>query len=823
MVELRLDFPLAGGLHARPAAALRERALDLGAEATWTNTRNQRGASLRNVLELLATETRCGDPCVLRVDDRTAASALEAYLRGPFLAIDEPEPTAMLPAPGLPNYIQSCGDRWRKGLGLAPGFGEGPLRFLQEPGPEVSPDTPCQDPDRELRALGSALAELRQRLRSEAREARHSTQRGILEAHAALLEDEGWTGAMTQAVAREGLTARAAVRRATRAAMQVLEVSANPRVVERAQDLRGLADRLAVRLGDSSAETPRLAGPCVLAAEQLPPSLLLSLDHGLLRGLVLGEGGATSHTAILARAFGIPCVGGIPDLRALLQEGRTVLVDGQRGLVLLEPAPEVAARFRAAARLHERREAWLARGAASPAVSADGHPVVVLANISSAEEAPGAFQRGADGIGLFRSEMLFLDRATAPSEEEQTEVYARVLRAAGGRPVVLRLLDAGGDKLMPFLDLPAEPNPFLGLRGVRWYPRHSDLIRRQLRAALRAAPEGDLRLLVPMVSRPEEMTWVRALLDAEAADLRVAAPLPRLGMMVEVPAAALNLAAFDGLADFYCAGTNDLAQYLFAADRGDPGLCPPSRAWHPATLRVLDTAARAARAQGREFSLCGELAADPRGLPLLLGLGITRLSAASAALPALKAGIARLCLEACRSLVSEALAATGEAEVEGLLARFAATQPAPPLVDAELILLDADCASKSEAIRTLVEQLVLTGRAQDADGLEAAVLAREETYSTGIGHGLAVPHAKVEGLGAGGLAVLRLQQALDWGSADGQPVGTVLLLATDGGQDTHLKAFAQLARRLMDPGFRTTLAEAATKENVADLLRTALA
>ena len=822
MVELRLDFPLAGGLHARPAAALRERALALGADARWTNTRNQRSASLRNVLDLLATETRSGDPCIVSVDGVQARAALEAYLRGPFLAIDDPDPDALAPAPGLPGFLQDSGDRWRAGIGLAPGLGEGPLRFL-EPLPEDPPIVPGQDPERELRALASALSDLRRQLRTDARRAGHTAQRGILEAHAALLEDEGWTGAMTLAITQEGLAAWAAVRRATGAAMRVLEASANPRVAERAQDLQGLADRLTAWLKGDATGTQKLTGPCVLAAEQLPPSRLLALDRSLLRGLVLGEGGATSHTAILARAFGIPCVGGIHGLRSLLLEGQSVLVDGRRGLLVLDPAPEVAARFHAEARLYVRREARLAQRALDPAATADGHPVTVLANSSCAEEAQAAFQHGADGIGLFRTELLFLDRATEPSEDEQAAIYAGVLRSAGGRPVVLRLLDAGGDKPMPFLDLPTEPNPFLGLRGVRWYPRHSDLIRRQLRAALRAEPEGSLRLLVPMVSQPEELAGVRALLMAEAAGLGMEAPLPPLGMMVEVPAAALNLAAFAGLADFYCAGTNDLVQYLFAADRGDPELCPPSRAWHPATLRLLETAARAALAQDREFSLCGEMAADPRCLPLLLGLGITRLSAAPAALPTLKAETARLRLEDCRMLAAEALAAGSEAEVEDLLARFAAAQPAPPLVDAELVVLDAACISKAEAIRTLAEQLTLAGRVRDADALEAAVLARERTYSTGIGHGLAVPHAKVKGMGAGGLAVLRLRQPLDWGAADGQPVHTVLLLATDGDQDIHLKAFAQLARRLMDPGFRAALSEAATNESIAGLLRTALA
>ncbi len=823
MAELRFAFPLPEGLHARPAAALRERAMALSAEATWTNLRNGRSAPLRSVLGLLATETGVGDPCLLEAEGPRAEAvlaALDGYLWGPFLAVDtETEP----PPAALPGGLPEGGPAWRAGTGLAPGLGVGPVRFL-EPGAGTEDGTAAApDPGRERAALAAALEGLGRSLRSESRRAGHPAERGILAAHAALLEDEAWTGAMRAGVEREGLSAVAALRRATEAAVQALRGSSSARVVERAHDLQGLQERLEARLLGRPDRSQDATGPGVLVADQLPPSRLLALDRRQIAGLVLGEAGTRSHTAILARALGIPCVGGLPGLRATLQVGQRVLIDGHRGLLLVDPPADLAARFEAEERRRQARDARLAARTAGPVRTLDGRTVSVLANASGPEEAAFAVSRGADGIGILRTELLFLDREEAPSEAEQAELYAQVLRAAAGRPVVLRLLDAGGDKPMPFLRLPLEANPFLGLRGVRWYPFHAGLVRTQLRAALRASSAGDLRLLVPMVARPAEMAWVRGQLQEVADALRSEGAFqgaaPPLGMMVEVPAAALDLGGFDAVADFFSVGTNDLVQYLFAADRDDPALCPASRGWNPATLRLLAEVARTARALGKELSLCGELASDLRLLPALLGLGLDKLSVVPAAAPELKAAIAALDLDSCMDLARAAVAAAGEEEVADLLAAFAAARPGPPLVDPELVQLGASCASRDEAIQVLVERLALAGRAEDPDRLEAAVLARERTSATGIGHGFAVPHAKFKGLGTGGLAMLRLDRPLDWGAADGQPVHTILLLATDGAADTHLRAFARLARRLMDEDYRAALVGADTPEAAAGLLR----
>ena len=479
-------------------------------------------------------------------------------------------------------------------------------------------------------------------------------------------------------------------------------------------------------------------------------------------------------------------------------------MDGTRGLVVPDPPPELEAYYALEARERARV------GAGTAETTADGVPVALHANIMGPAEAARAFQLGARGIGLFRTEMLFLDRPEPPSEEEQFQAYREALEAAQGRPVVLRLLDVGGDKPLSYLPLAPEANPFLGMRGVRWYGQHPDLVRTQLRAACRAAAHGELRLMIPMVTDVEELRTVRALMPPGA-------NVP-LGIMVEVPAAALNLAALAREADFLSVGTNDLVQYLFAADRGGAAVSRPWHDWHPATLRVL--ARIVADASGKPLSVCGEMAGRPRLLPLLVGLGFRSFSMAPGLL--LEAGRTLASLETgrCRELAERALAAGSAPEVEALLAERTGSG-AVPLAAPELIELDAPCASREEAIKLLCERMAALGRGRDPLELEEAVWAREAAYATGVGWGFAVPHCKSPAVAAASLGLLRLARPVSWEAPDGQPVGFVLLLATpgdDGGQE-HLRVFARLARKLMDPAFRAALQEAPAKDDLLKLLQ----
>ena len=803
------SFPLLGGLHARPAAVLRERALAHDATCELLNERTGNRAKLTNVLSLLATDTRHGDPCRISAEGpgaRTALADLASFVPAAFLASDIPTeaPSAKgRTGTAIAQILARAGCTCWEGTPVAPGIGSGPALRVQTARTVPVPATGL-DPATEWTALRRALAAVLAHLNALPG---HPALRAILEAQAAMLQDEAWVNRMEQAVG-EGRSAAEAVLLGLEAAQAGLRVSENPYLRERTLDLQDLGDRLLDELG-LAPESLELPDPCVLVATELTPSRLLALDRTRVRALVLADGAATSHTAILARSFGLPCVV-CPEATSLV-DGQALCVDGERGLVLPAPPPELMAYYAIQTQERARR---LPSGSGS---TADGLAIALHANILSPLEVEPALRFGAEGIGLFRSEMLFLDRQAAPPEEEQYQAYRQALEAAQGKPVVLRLLDVGGDKPLPYLPLPQEANPYLGRRGVRWYSLYPEVVATQIRAALRASVHGPLRLMIPMVTEVEEIRAVRALVQAAGAE----GTLP-LGIMVEVPAAALNLAALAREADFFCVGTNDLVQYLFAADRSDARVSSPSHDWHPATLRTLARIVTEAKEAGCPLSLCGEMAGKPALLPLLVGLGFESLSMAPGLLPEARRTLAGLDSQRCRVLAQTALQLGSAQEVEALLQTRTSSPGCATLMDLNLLILDAPCASKEEAIKLLAERCAAQGRVRDPLAFEEAIWDREAEYATGMGFGFAVPHCKAPSVEAASLAILRLATPLEWGSLDGLPVDFLLLLATsgeDGGQE-HLRVFARLARKLMQEAFRTALRAADSPQAILELLET---
>jgi phosphocarrier protein FPr len=385
-------------------------------------------------------------------------------------------------------------------------------------------------------------------------------------------------------------------------------------------------------------------------------------------GFCTTRGGATSHVAILARSLGLPALAGIEPGALELPNGTVVILDGSKGTLRIHASPEDVDRVqRARERSEERRKLNLAH-ALEPAVTLDGARIEVLANIGGVEDARQVAGLGGEGVGLLRSEFLFMERSSAPTEEQQLETYKAIFQAVGpGQPIVIRTLDVGGDKPLSYLPIPREDNPFLGERGVRVGLDRPEILRTQLRAVLRAAPSSKVSVMFPMIATLNELRDVKAILAEEAASLGVP-PVP-VGIMVEVPAAAIMAAQFALEADFFSIGTNDLTQYTLAMDRGHPKLAPHVDGLNPAVLRLIAHSVKGARSAGRpvRVGVCGGIAGDPSAVPILLGIGVDELSVSLPAIPAVKAQIRTLRLEACRDLAERALAAESPAEVRALV------------------------------------------------------------------------------------------------------------------------------------------------------------
>lgn len=444
---------------------------------------------------------------------------------------------------------------------------------------------------------------------------------------------------------------------------------------ERAADVRDVGRRVAALvLGESRPDLWHADGhPAILVAADLDPSSVAALRHDLVAAIALGGGAPTGHAAIVARALGIPLVLGLGAAIDSLPVDAELAVDGSTGQVLVAPDATVVAALLAADATARSLAAAGARAEARPGAvpQASTHGIAIVANVASPMEAAAAAAAGADGIGLVRTELLFLGRHASPSVSEQRATYARIRAAMPDQPIVFRTLDVGGDKPASWQHGAPEANPALGVRGVRLGQQQPETLDDQLRALVEAAGAAELRVMLPMVSTREELDDVRArlgtIVDEIATTTGIRPVEVRLGVMIEVPSAAIMADVLAEAADFFSIGTNDLVQYTMAADRINPALADMASALQPAVLRLIDSVVRAARVGGRHVAVCGEAAADPSVVPFLVGLGVEELSVSPASVAAVRASVARLDLDACKELAQRALLARTLSEVRALL------------------------------------------------------------------------------------------------------------------------------------------------------------
>jgi phosphoenolpyruvate-protein phosphotransferase len=490
-----------------------------------------------------------------------------------------------------------------------------------------------------------------------------TAEAGILEAQALMLDDpallEGASDLMAQ-----GKPADEAVAATMAPFAEMLRASPDPVFQARAVDVEDVVEQLRRALHGADGTPPPPLQPSILVARDLAPSQTAGLDRALVLGFATEQGSATAHTAILARALGLPAVVGIAGLVDAVEDGQAALLDGDEGTLMIDPSADAIAAVRPTAQLATDAE---------PAVTRDGRRIEIGCNAAGVEDAQRAAAAGADGIGLLRSEFLFLGSDRLPSEDEQVAVLEEVATAMGQRPVILRTLDVGADKPLPALPQPPEANPALGVRGLRLQLlRRPDLLLDQMRAALRVSSRHPLRLMFPMVSTLDEVRQVKTLLaqarrdvDANAAD---GTGMP-VGIMIEVPAAAVSADMLAAEVDFFSLGTNDLTQYLFAADRTNPELAPLADSLHPALLRMIDQVVKAAHRRHRWVGVCGEMASDLWAVPLLVGLGIDELSVHPPAVAQVKALVRRLDAAECARAARAALKLDSGTAVRRLIER----------------------------------------------------------------------------------------------------------------------------------------------------------
>jgi phosphocarrier protein FPr len=595
-----------------------------------------------------------------------AIVALEALAARRF---DEPADDPTPPRPPDPARAVVDDDAVIAGFGASPGLAVGTLRRFRTPTLPL-PDAQAVSADEEVAALDAAVratADAIEAQRSDAAARAGEDEARIFDAHLLFLRDAALLDPARSAIRAQGRTAARAWRDSIDDVARAWDALDDEYLRVRASDLRSVGAQVLARILGVEVPAPRLEEPGILVAADLAPADTVNLDHETALGIVTAHGGPTSHVAVLARALGIPAVVGAGDRVLRLAEDSVLAVDGRVGEVRVNPPPPTIERIESEGRRRTARLAALRRRAGEPASTPDGIVVEVAANVGSPREVAGAVAAGADGVGLFRTEFLFMDRPSLPDEAEQEAAYRTAAEALEGRPMLVRTLDAGADKPVAPLAQAREANPFLGVRGIRLGLARPDLLGAQLRALLRVARDHPVRLMFPMVATTDELAAARSALAQAREETGMADPI-EVGIMVEVPAAALTAASLAPQADFFSVGTNDLTQYALAADRGNEHVAALNDPLHPAVLRLIAMTAEGAEPNGRWVGVCGELASDEVATPLLLGLGVRELSMAPPAIAAVKEAVRTTSLDDARELATRALACATAAEVRNLLA-----------------------------------------------------------------------------------------------------------------------------------------------------------
>jgi phosphocarrier protein FPr/phosphocarrier protein len=662
VIEERVTLVLPHGIHARPAARLGECARRFEAEIHLFNG-DKRGDA-RSTVGLLALGTRLGDEIRVQARGNDAEAALAAIVALLGSDMGEGAAAASTPATAAPA-VQALQAGQIGGVIASPGLAMGRAARLNQTA--IAVEREGKGTTAERAALEAARNEVRAQIGVRAA-SEDASIASVMRAHLALLDDpELIAGA--EARITMGNSAGFAWRGSVHDQIAALKATGNAHLIERIDDLVDIERQILRALTGVPAEADAVPAGAILVADDLLPSQLVAIASSKPAGICLTRGGPTSHVAILCAGMGLPALVAMGAALDTVVDGTPVLLDAEAGHVTPNPSQADSDAFAARlAKRDARREAARA-AAADTCRTADGVRIELFANLGTVADAQAAAAQGAEGSGLVRSEFLFLERDDAPTEDEQLAAYQGIADALPDKPIIVRLLDVGGDKPAAYIPFDAEENPALGLRGIRVGLAHRDLLETQVRAILRVQPVGQCRIMLPMVASVAEVRAVREVVEQLRGEMGITTPV-EVGVMVETPAAAITADLLAVEADFLSIGTNDLTQYVLAMDRGNPAVAAGVDAMHPAVLRLIGETCSRATAKGRWVGVCGGLASDPAAVPILVGLGATELSTVPGFVAEAKAIVRGLTLADARAHAEQALQCASAAEVRALARAF---------------------------------------------------------------------------------------------------------------------------------------------------------
>lgn len=676
-VDIILPNPT--GLHARPAATIVKMAKSFAAKSQMIHKDNT--ANLKSVVDILNLETHKDAKVTLIVSGEDAKAAFEALSVlissgsgedcseiAPTVATDaEKQTTAKsIIKVGLSGEDLAGLDKNQcfKGVSVSDGLAFGEVFVLTQA--EITFERLGSGVYTERTSLKNAITQAKTNLTNLVANAKSDTQKNILEAHISLLDDPSlFDGASDLLV--NNVSAAFAWKQLIDAQKTKLLTSTSDVLAERANDLEDIGNRVLRILTGQPEQSLELPAHCILLANNLTPSDTINLDREKVMAFATVEGGATSHVAILARAMNLPALCAMPSTALAIKNGTSALIDTKSSQLIIQPSDALIAKVDTLIAQLKNLDNEARANAMAPAIMKDGIKIEVVGNVTSVEETTVAIKNGAEGVGLLRTEILFVDSKSEPTEETQTAVYSAIAKECGlERPLVLRTLDIGGDKPVPYINVGKEDNPFLGVRGLRLCLSMPEMFRRQIRSVLRAAVYTKMHIMFPMVTNLSELLTAREMVREEKKALGITEYVP-VGIMIEVPAAALLAEHFAPHVDFFSIGTNDLTQYTLAMDRGHAALAKEADAFHPAVLQLIAKTCDAANKHGKWVGVCGGLASDSMATGLLIGLGVKELSASGNSIAHVKATVRTLTMAHCQALAERALAADSPQAVREII------------------------------------------------------------------------------------------------------------------------------------------------------------
>lgn len=560
-----------------------------------------------------------------------------------------------------------------QGIGASKGYGVGTIVRIEETDLSFE-DKKITDVDAEVARFQKAVEDFTEKtmdMAAKMREQVGEKEAEILEGHVIMVSDPAMADEVTNQI-KDGSCAERALWNVCDMFIQIFSMAEDELTNQRVTDVQDMRNRLLkILLGKEEVDISQVPKGTILAARDLTPSMTVGLHKENVVGILTEVGGKTSHSAILARALEIPAVLSIPDIMQTVKDGQEVALDGDLGVVILDPSEEEKAEYHAKREQYVKEKEALRALVGKPTITADGKQVELVCNIGKPQDSDMVLERDGEGVGLFRTEFLFMDRTNTPSEEEQFQAYKQVAETMQGKPVIIRTLDVGGDKEIPYLNLEKEDNPFLGYRAIRVCLKQKDLYRAQLRALLRASAYGDIRIMVPMVTCLDELRQVKEILGELMKELdqeQIAYNKEiKVGIMVETPAASLMADLLAKEADFFSIGTNDLTQYTMVVDRGNAQVAYLYSAYNPAVLRSIAHVIACGNKAGIPVGMCGEAAADEKLIPLLLAYGLDEFSVSATSVLATRNTIAKWTIEEAKALAKEVEGLGTREEVEQLL------------------------------------------------------------------------------------------------------------------------------------------------------------